>query len=234
MCWPPVTPTAAARSAPASACRSSSCRPTRPGRCTWATAAARRTGRAWPTCWQPPASTVEREYYVNDAGRQMDILAVSVWLRYLEFLGEELPFPAGAYRGDYVRAIATDARTACRRRFSRTAGEVLDGLPPDGPQGGDVDQYLDALIARAKLLLGPCRLRPPAPPRLRHHPGRHRRRPDRVRRQLRPLVSREQRWSTAARWTAPSRPCAPAITCTRRTAPGGFGPPPLATARTGW
>jgi arginyl-tRNA synthetase len=97
---------------------------------------------------------VEREYYVNDAGRQMDILAVSVWLRYLEFLGEELPFPAGAYRGDYVRAIAAALEQHVADSFRRTVGEVFDGLPPDGPQGGDVDQYLDALIARAKLLLG--------------------------------------------------------------------------------
>jgi arginyl-tRNA synthetase len=97
---------------------------------------------------------VEREYYVNDAGRQMDILAVSVWLRYLEFLGEELPFPAGAYRGDYVRAIAAALEQHVADGFRRTASEVLDGLPPDGPQGGDADQYLDALIARAKLLLG--------------------------------------------------------------------------------
>ncbi len=97
---------------------------------------------------------VEREYYVNDAGRQMDILAISVWLRYLEFLGQELPFPAGAYRGDYVRAIATSLEQHVADGFRRTASEVLDGLPPDGPQGGDADQYLDALIARAKLLLG--------------------------------------------------------------------------------
>lgn len=97
---------------------------------------------------------VEREYYVNDAGRQMDILAVSVWLRYLEFLGEELPFPAGAYRGDYVRAIAAALEQHVADGFRRTVGEVFDGLPPDGPQGGDVDQYLDALIVRAKLLLG--------------------------------------------------------------------------------
>src|SRR5690625_3239355 len=36
---------------------------------------------------------VTREYYVNDAGRQMDILAVSVWLRYLELHGGDIPFP---------------------------------------------------------------------------------------------------------------------------------------------
>ena len=47
-----------------------------------------------------------REYYINDAGRQMDILAVSTWLRYLEICGETLPFPANGYRGDYVRPLA--------------------------------------------------------------------------------------------------------------------------------
>ena len=48
---------------------------------------------------------VEREYYINDAGRQMDILAVSTWLRYLEHCGERFAFPANAYRGDYIAAI---------------------------------------------------------------------------------------------------------------------------------
>jgi arginyl-tRNA synthetase len=50
--------------------------------------------------------SVHREYYVNDAGRQMDILATSVWLRYLELCGEELLFPSNGYRGDYVWDIA--------------------------------------------------------------------------------------------------------------------------------
>ena len=51
---------------------------------------------------------VHREYYVNDAGRQMDILAVSVWLRYLERCGETVAFPSNGYRGDYIRDIAAD------------------------------------------------------------------------------------------------------------------------------
>ncbi|MDD3652067.1 arginine--tRNA ligase [Immundisolibacter sp.] len=99
--------------------------------------------------------TVEREYYVNDAGRQMDILAVSVWLRYLQFQGEEIDFPSGGYRGDYVSAIATDFEQAVADTFRRPASAVLDGLPADAPAGGDADRYLDALIARAKELLGP-------------------------------------------------------------------------------
>jgi arginyl-tRNA synthetase len=52
---------------------------------------------------------VTREYYVNDAGRQMDILAVSAWLRYLEFFAEScgaVTFPPNAYQGDYVRDMA--------------------------------------------------------------------------------------------------------------------------------
>ena len=97
---------------------------------------------------------VHREYYVNDAGRQMDILAASVWLRYLEHCGERLDFPANAYRGDYVRPIATALHARVGDRLRRPAAAVAAGLPPDEPQGGDKDQYIDAVIGRAKELLG--------------------------------------------------------------------------------
>ena len=49
---------------------------------------------------------VDREYYVNDAGRQMDILATSVWLRYLVLCGEDLTFPSNGYKGDYIVEIS--------------------------------------------------------------------------------------------------------------------------------
>src|SRR6202011_6267955 len=49
---------------------------------------------------------VEREYYINDAGRQMEILAVSTWLRYLEHCGERFTFPANGYRGEYILGVA--------------------------------------------------------------------------------------------------------------------------------
>ena len=55
---------------------------------------------------------VHREYYVNDAGRQMDILATSVWLRYLDLSGEEVVFPVNGYKGDYIWDIAATLRTA--------------------------------------------------------------------------------------------------------------------------
>ena len=97
---------------------------------------------------------VHREYYVNDAGRQMDILAASVWLRYLEACGEKIPFPANGYRGDYVRPVAERLRTLQGEALRRPSAEVLKGLPADEPDGGDKDQYIDAVIERAKELLG--------------------------------------------------------------------------------
>ncbi|MBA3014749.1 MAG: arginine--tRNA ligase [Proteobacteria bacterium] len=51
---------------------------------------------------------VTREYYYNDAGRQMRVLAQSVQARYLELLGEEGQFPEDGYQGDYIVDIAKD------------------------------------------------------------------------------------------------------------------------------
>lgn len=98
---------------------------------------------------------VQREYYVNDAGRQMDILAVSVWLRYLEECGESLPFPSNAYRGGYIRDIAWELHKKAGEDYRRPAALVLEDIPADEPQGGDKEAHIDALIGRCKTLLGP-------------------------------------------------------------------------------
>ncbi len=97
---------------------------------------------------------VHREYYVNDAGRQMDILATSVWLRYLEVCGGPFAFPANGYKGDYVRDIAADLRTQNGDTLHHPIAQVMQDLPPDEPAGGDKEAHIDALIARAKQLLG--------------------------------------------------------------------------------
>jgi arginyl-tRNA synthetase len=97
---------------------------------------------------------VKREYYINDAGRQMDILAVSTWLRYLERCGETFNFPSNAYVGDYLAAVGAQLFAAVGTALRRSASEVFQGLPPDEPQGGDKDLYIDALIARARALIG--------------------------------------------------------------------------------
>lgn len=102
---------------------------------------------------------VHREYYVNDAGRQMNILAASVWLRYLEQCGETLPFPANGYKGDYVRDIAAKLYDEHGTHYRHPVNELLAELPPDEPDGGDKELYIDAIIARSQQLLGDNRYR---------------------------------------------------------------------------
>jgi len=94
---------------------------------------------------------VSREYYVNDAGRQMDILALSTWLRYLELNGVHVAFPANAYQGGYVRDMARLIQEAHGDRYLHPPGTILDSVPAHEE---DAEGHLDALIANAKKLLG--------------------------------------------------------------------------------
>ena len=113
---------------------------------------------------------VSREYYVNDAGRQMDILALSTWLRYLEqqtpasqgtpSLEAQLSFPPNAYQGDYVRDMAQQLAHTHPTRLLRPIAAILantPGLPnssdPQNDQTQQLEHHLDALIANAKILL---------------------------------------------------------------------------------
>jgi arginyl-tRNA synthetase len=104
---------------------------------------------------------VSREYYVNDAGRQMDILALSTWLRYLEQAGQHVEFPPNGYQGDYVRAMAAGLTATHGARLVRTAVEVTAGAPglptaerADDEASAQRETHLDALIDAAKRLLG--------------------------------------------------------------------------------
>jgi arginyl-tRNA synthetase len=93
---------------------------------------------------------VTREYYVNDAGRQMDILALSTWLRYLELCGVKVEFPANAYQGEYVREMARALHAKHGARFKRdaAAGTIKPALIET-----DEEARLDALIEQAKRAL---------------------------------------------------------------------------------
>ncbi len=105
---------------------------------------------------------VQREYYVNDAGRQMDILAVSTWLRYLAEFGSRIPFPPNGYQGDYVASMAGHLRKATGHKLVHPDEVVLAGTPGIASplREGDKDAeaqneaHMDALIANAKSLLG--------------------------------------------------------------------------------
>ena len=97
---------------------------------------------------------VQREYYVNDAGRQIDILTASVWLRYLELCDEKFDFPSNAYQGDYVWDIAATLHREHGDQYLHVSKEWMEDLPKDEPQGGDKELYIDAIIKKAKSLLG--------------------------------------------------------------------------------
>jgi len=111
-------------------------------------------GSAVADLLQAVGFNVSKEYYVNDAGRQMDILATSIWLRYLEECGEVVAFPSNGYRGEYIRDIAFTIHKNTGNEYRRPAELVLEDIPADEPQGGDKEKHIDALIGRAKTLLG--------------------------------------------------------------------------------
>ncbi|HJP38122.1 MAG: arginine--tRNA ligase [Gammaproteobacteria bacterium] len=96
---------------------------------------------------------VHEEYYVNDAGRQMDILTLSLWVRMLEAADIEVPFPSNGYHGQYIYDIAVDAARQFADSVSAEHLHGIDTLPQDAPNG-DADIYLDAFINLARNCLG--------------------------------------------------------------------------------
>ncbi|WP_218690506.1 arginine--tRNA ligase [Psychrobacter sp. BF1] len=108
---------------------------------------------------------VTREYYVNDAGRQMDILATSTYLRYLQANGETIVFPSNAYKGDYVHDIAETLKTQYGNSYVHAFEQVAKEVPEDAVYeidaagekqliSGDKEAHIDGLIANSKKLLG--------------------------------------------------------------------------------
>ena len=97
---------------------------------------------------------VQKEYYVNDNGRQMDILATSVWLRYIELCGIKVVFPDNGYQGDYIIDIARIVRKKYGDKFVFNNQDVYENVPADEKDGGSKEQHIDGLIANAKHLLG--------------------------------------------------------------------------------
>ena len=97
---------------------------------------------------------VDNEYYVNDAGRQMDILTVSIFLRYLSLCGEQIRFPDNGYQGQYINDIADSIVVESGESFKQSVDIVFENICKDGIEGGDKESHIDELIIRAKDLLG--------------------------------------------------------------------------------
>ena len=108
-------------------------------------------GSALATILSATGFNVHREYYINDAGRQADVLAVSVYLRYLEACGETVRIPSRAYPADYVRVCGEALLAHAGRKYFNEFFDVVDGLPDDPEGDGDdikmqKEDYLDAII----------------------------------------------------------------------------------------
>jgi len=89
---------------------------------------------------------VTREYYFNNAGRQMRVLGDSVRLRYLELLGENVVFPEDYYQGDYIRDIA--------RHLHEQFGDSLRNEPPEGKFKSQAEQEIFTDIKKTLKMLG--------------------------------------------------------------------------------
>ncbi len=83
---------------------------------------------------------VDKEYYVNDAGRQMKLLADSVYARYLEIHGREFSFPEDGYHGDYIKTLA--------QAVDREKGPHLLTLSPEDAQR-ECGQWASQELVRA-------------------------------------------------------------------------------------
>ena len=97
---------------------------------------------------------VDNEYYVNDAGRQMDILAVSIYLRYLSLCGENLRFPDNGYQGQYIKDIAQVIYDTSGEEFCKKLDLIFANVSKDGSEGGDKESHIDGLIENSKSILG--------------------------------------------------------------------------------
>ncbi len=102
---------------------------------------------------------VFKEYYINDAGRQMQILALSLWLRCLELKDYKIYFPTKCYQGDYVKDIAQEAllESVLAVGLLNNAVEQYTALVQKISLNDDADNgdsYVDQSIAAAKKVLG--------------------------------------------------------------------------------
>ncbi len=75
-------------------------------------------GSALSNLLEAAGYSVEREYYINDAGRQVKLLGQSVFAKYQQLMGVEYPFPEDGYRGDYIEDVARKIMAVYGSRYS--------------------------------------------------------------------------------------------------------------------
>ena len=101
------------------------------------------TGQALSNLLKAAGYKVEREYYINDAGKQVRMLGQSVFARYKELLGVEYPIPEDGYRGDYVKEIA--------REIIKNMSDKFIKADFDGASEFFIDYSYELMLSRIKL-----------------------------------------------------------------------------------
>ena len=93
---------------------------------------------------------VDEEYYVNDQGRQMNILTISTWLRYLQLNGQELAFSKKGYQGEYVEQLAKELlkKEGTKYNLKENESDLLQLLETQ-----ETEEDLDKLIKWGKFFL---------------------------------------------------------------------------------
>jgi len=114
-------------------------------------------GAAYGSCvgslLKATGAKVHHEYYVNDAGRQMRILALCVWLRYLQQAKIDAAIPPNGYQGDYVINIAQDLQSTYGTQFEIDHA-TLQKCIPHFRHEDDPEHYLDTFIKNMEDELG--------------------------------------------------------------------------------
>ena len=88
---------------------------------------------------------VFQEYYINDAGRQIDILTISVILRYLEINKINVPYPNNAYQGKYIVDIARAVNAEYNDSLTKYSKNICDEI---NIFNGDEESLLDHIIVK--------------------------------------------------------------------------------------
>jgi arginyl-tRNA synthetase len=103
-------------------------------------------GQAIANILQAAGFSVSTEYYINDAGRQLQLLGRSVFARYTETWGKPIPFPDDGYHGDYIKAVAEE--------IVRTHKAALLDLPQEEAEQKCADEACALLLDRIRQDLG--------------------------------------------------------------------------------
>jgi arginyl-tRNA synthetase len=97
---------------------------------------------------------VQKEYYVNDAGRQMDILATSIYIRYLQIYDPSIIFPSNGYKGQYIYDYAQQLSSQYNKKFIVKLDQLMHNTSNKEHDEENKEEHIDILISNAKQLLG--------------------------------------------------------------------------------